>query len=231
VTRLSQPGSINKTVSRQESAHPADSDKKLSIIDSTPIRTSYLIGYLWERRIPLSVAQKYCVEVHYSFGEKVYCGIGFRCDSGGYEIRNKYHKYGTTPKSPTLIANGSKDLAVFEGHFDMQTLVTFLNCPDKELPDLLVLNGTGFFERQLPIMDSYRRKHLFLDNDPTGDRLTRLALDKKAGYLDHRPLYKGYKDLNFWACNIGKATIPCLRDLPAITFNKPGEPIRSLGTP
>jgi hypothetical protein len=69
VTRISQPGSVNKTVSRQEPAHTDEGGKKLSIIDSTPIRTSYLIGYLWERRIPLSVARRYCVEVHYSFGE------------------------------------------------------------------------------------------------------------------------------------------------------------------
>lgn len=208
--KLSGPSTTIRDVPPHHSIRHKNAGKVLTVLNTFPIRSYHLLRYLWERRIPIGVAQKYCVEAQYTFGPKAYYAVGFPCDAGGYELRNRYHKYSTSPKSPTLISRQSKDLAIFEGFFNMLTYITFSDLPDKDLPDLLVLNSAPFFESYTPLMDSYRQKHLFLDNDPTGDKYTKMALDKRCGYIDHRPLYKAYNDLNQWACSIGTATPPPL---------------------
>jgi hypothetical protein len=223
VIQLSGPGASLPPVSRP--ALPADTDemRKLVVTKTYAIHSEYLIRYLWERRIPTLVARKFCREAQYTFDHKTfYYAIAFPSDAGGYNLRNKNHKYSSSPKSPTYFCNGSKDIAVFEGFFDMMTLVSLLNRPDHELPDLLVLNGTGFFHAFMWLMDTYDTKHLFLDNDPTGDTLTQSALARKCGYVDHRPLYQGYRDLNLWACQVGTAfPVQRLETLPVAAGNGP----------
>ncbi len=219
VLRLSGPGASLPPVSQPVLPADTDETRMLEVIKTYAIRSEYLIRYLWERRIPILVARKFCSEAEYTFDhQKFYYAIAFPSDAGGYNLRNKYHKYSSSPKSPTYFCNGSKDIAVFEGFFNMMTFVSLLNRPEHELPDLLVLNGAGLFKDFIWLMDTYDTKHLFLDNDPTGDQLTCLTLEKKANYVDHRPLYKGYKDLNLWACRVGTA---CpgqrLETLPAAT--------------
>jgi Toprim-like len=205
-------------------ARPDEPEKTITILDTRPLTSFYLTRYLWERRIPLDVAQRYCREVQYTFGPKPYYAIGFPNDAGGYELRNRYHKYSSRPKGPTHLRHGSPHLAVFEGFFDMLTFVTFIALPEAQHPDLLVLNSTAFFESALPLMDPYRRKHLFLDNDPTGDKYSLIARDPHAGFIDHRALYKGYKDLNAWACHIGKPLIlPFQSAHPPAPKSKPPE--------
>jgi hypothetical protein len=87
----------------------------------------------------------------------------------------------------------------------MLTFVSFIDDSDAYPPDLLVLNADRFFPSSLSVMDTYRYKHLFLENERVNDRYTRAALARNSGYLDHRGLYKGYKGLNDWTCHIGKA--------------------------
>jgi len=187
-----------------------EAEQRIQILHTYPIRSFYLMRYLWERRIPMDVANQYCVEAQYTFGPKPYYAIGFRCDAGGYELRNKFHKYSTSPKGPTLISHNAKDVAIFEGFFDLLTFVSFITIPADNLPDLLVLNSVAFFDNAMSVMDTYRYKHLFLDNDATGSKFTETALKTKSGFRDHRSLYKGYNDLNQWVCHFGKAIIPPL---------------------
>lgn len=208
--KLSGPALSPRNVPQHNPTADVDAEQEIEILHTYPIRSFYLIRYLWERRISLDVARQYCVEAQYTFGPKPYYAIGFRSDAGGYELRNKYHKYSTRPKGPTHITTPSNDLAIFEGFFDLLTFVTFIDIPHTVLPDLLVLNSASFFEAAIPLMDTYRNKHLFLDNDRTSDKFTKMALAKKKGFIDHRSLYTGYNDLNQWACNVGKAFIPPL---------------------
>jgi hypothetical protein len=221
VIRLSGPVTIPQPVSHPASLPVSTEDRKLKIARTYPIRSEYLYRYLWERRIPIHVARKYCVEAQYTFDQKTfYYAIAFPSDAGGYNLRSKFHKYSSSPKSPTYICNGSKAIAVFEGFFNMMTLVSLLNCPDHELPDLLVLNGAGFFTAFKWLMDAYETKHLFLDNDPTGDTSTQAALSRNCGYIDHRRLYQGYQDLNLWACRVGTATTLPPLDPPFLIAGK-----------
>ncbi len=53
-------------------------------------------------------------------------------------------------------------------------------------------------------MQTYNRVHLFLDNDPAGDKWTAKAVSvNPQKFVDERPLYKGYKDVNDWHQHLG----------------------------
>jgi hypothetical protein len=101
--------------------------------------------------------------------------------------------------------------------FNLLTLATFLSSPDKALPDLLSLNSSALFDTALPIMDRYRNKYLFMDNDKTDDKIVAATLKKDPSYHDMRVLYKAYNDPNDWARYLGKKHIlPVIADPPLI---------------
>ncbi len=190
-------------------APPPDkqSEQPIQVLHTQPIRSFFLMHYLWECRIPIDVAQKYCVEVQYTLGPQPYYAIGFRADAGGYVLRDKYHHYRTQPQSPTLISHHGKDIAIFKEYFDMLTVLSFINILPTDLPDLLVLNSESFFESALLSITPYRYKHLFLGNNPISEKITKIALAEQAGYIDHRSIYTGYTDLNQVDRHVGRAII------------------------
>jgi len=196
------------TVPHKPSRSDTTAEPELGILDLHPIRSFYLLQFLWEHRISLVVAQQYCVEAHYTHQGRPYYAIGFRNDAGGYQLRSRTHRYHTSPQSNTFITHHSKDLILFNDFFDLLTFATFINISNNELPDFLVLQSIDLFKEALPVIDAYPRKHLFLQNNPTGDQLTRITRQRGNSYINHRSLYKGYTGLNQWVCNIGKAIIP-----------------------
>jgi len=58
----------------------------------------------------------------------------------------------------------------------------------------------------LPLMQSHKSVHLYLDCDTTGQKCIQkaLAIDKDK-FKDERGLYKSYKDLNDWIVHIGQS--------------------------
>jgi hypothetical protein len=181
VIRLSGPAASLPPVSQPALPASAEESRKLEVVKTYPLRSDYLIRYLLERRILIRVAQKLCVGSEYIFDQKQnYYAIALPTDAGGFNLRNKYHKYSSSPKGPTYCCNGSKDIVAFEGFFDMMTLVSLLNCSDHDLPDLLALNGVSFFDAFVWLMDGYETKRLFLDNDPTGHALTQPSPEQAA---------------------------------------------------
>ena len=222
--KFSGPGSLGPAVPHQRPSTEHDQEKKVEVVDSFPIQSHYLLQYLFERRISLDVARHYNQEVRYRFtgSDKEYYALGLKNDAGGYELRNKYHKYSADPKAPSTIINGSQDVALFEGNFNMLTLATFLRKPFDELPDFHVTNSSGNLEASLARLDHYRHKYIFFDNDSTGDKLTAKALAHDPNsYVDLRGMYKNHNDLNDWVRNIGKGIIPALGELPSIGRENP----------
>ena len=217
--QFNRPGSLQPSVQQHRPPATPSEEKKVQVTDVYPIQSFYLERYLFERRIALDVARKFNQEVRYRFtgSEKEYYALGLRNDAGGYELRNKYHKYSADPKAPSTIINGSKDVALFEGNFNMLTLATYLQKVDNELPDFHVTNSSGNLEASLAKVDHYRTKFLFFDNDATGNRLTNTALARDSSYIDVRSLYKNHNDLNDWAQHIGKTVaIPPLQEIQTI---------------
>ena len=87
-----------------------------TIIEVKDIQHPALLEYLKSRKVENQTT--YLKEIHYRVNDKNYFGIGFKNDSGGYEIRNKYSKICLGKKDISTIKNGEELLCIFEGFFD-----------------------------------------------------------------------------------------------------------------
>jgi len=183
-------------------------EAKIEIREVLPLQTVYLLRYLWERRVSIDVAQKYCVELHYFVHNRAYYAIGFRSDAGGYEIRNKFFKGSSFPKSITLIDNGSDEVVLFEGFFDFLTYLTLRENQGDKMTNYLVLNSTSLFKKAVKTLKLHRKIYSFLNNDQAGESCTIIGKKEIPGFEDQRHLFKSYNDLNEWVCLFGKAKLP-----------------------
>jgi len=179
-------------------------EHQLKILKEVELSSYALIRYLKQRKIPVEIATQYCWEVHYEVNGKNYYGIGFKNDSGGFEIRNPYFKASSSPKDITTIKSGSKEVAVFEGFTDFLSLRALHKNLTENSQDIVVLNSVSFFERARPFMEKHQAIQLYLDRDATGQNLTQRALSMSTKYIDKSSLYKNHKDLNDWLIHIGK---------------------------
>lgn len=182
--------------------HPQNSQKEqarnLTITSVSPIQSPALIHYLSERRISLQIAQRFCQQVSYQIGEKKHFGLGFRNDSGGYELRNHFSKLSTSPKDFTSADNGKQAVNVFEGFFDLMSFAQIQGLGIHEKESYLVLNSLSMFAKARALLETHGHIHLYMDNDPAGRRLTEQALQLDERYDDRSSLYAGHKDLNQW---------------------------------
>lgn len=185
-----------KVASSKEIAAP-----KLTVLGDFILSSPHLINYLAKRKIPYSIADKYCREVRYQMNDKVYYGIGFKTDSGSFEIRNPFLKSASSPKSITSIKNGCDEVAVFEGFFDFLSYKVLEENKSLSKSDYIVLNSLSFFEKSRIVLENYNQVKMYLDNDKAGQSCSRLALSLSNKYKDESSLYKNYKDLNDWLVN------------------------------
>lgn len=63
---------------------------KILILDDRRLAATPLLQYLQKRSIPVEIAEQFCREVDFLLYEKKYTAIGFKNDSGGYELRNDF---------------------------------------------------------------------------------------------------------------------------------------------
>lgn len=185
-----------KTISTKEIAAP-----KLIVLGDFLLSSPHLINYLAKRKIPYSIADKYCREVRYQMNEKVYYGIGFKTDSGSFEIRNPFLKSASSPKSISTFKNGCNEVSLFEGFFDFLSYKVLEEKNSLPNSDYIVLNSLSFFEKSKAVLENYSQVKLYLDNDKAGQNCSRLALSLSNKYKDESSLYKNYKDLNDWLMN------------------------------
>jgi len=175
--KFSGPGDLTPNLAQARPQLEKDPSKKIEVDDVRQIENRNLIRYLDERRIALHVARQYNREIHYHFtgSKQQYYALGLANDKGGWELRNKYHKFTADPKGPSTIKNGSQDVALFEGNFNMLTLATVLGT---SLPDFHTTNSAEDIKTTLDRVAQYRHKYLFFDNDAQGDKLTAAALHR-----------------------------------------------------
>jgi DNA primase len=57
-------------------------ENKLTVLGDFILSSTHLINYLAKRKIPYSIADKYCKEVRYKMNDKMYYGIGFILRNG-----------------------------------------------------------------------------------------------------------------------------------------------------
>lgn len=177
---------------------------KTVVTGENPLTSGSLTHYLAMRKIPFAVAEKFCRQIYYKQYGKQFYGIGFRNDSGGYEIRNALYKTSSSPKDITTIKNGGDIICVLEGFFDFLSFLVLY--PDQALShDFVILNSLSFFEKARAVMESYQAINLYLDNDNAGRETTLYARSIDKRYNDLSIVYESHKDLNDLLC--GK-TIP-----------------------
>jgi hypothetical protein len=172
-----------------------DNDAVIAIVQVQSISHPALSGYLRSRGIPLALGNVYCKEIRYSFKGKEFFSLGLQNHLGGWELRNKYFKGSSSPKSYTHLKNGSCRLLVTEGMFDLLTLAVL----EKELmntSDVIILNSLSFLTKIQTYIPEYDQVLLYLDNDPAGDSATRELLTRFENVTDKRNSYKNFKDVN-----------------------------------
>jgi hypothetical protein len=189
----------NTTPNSDAGEKEKDGGGKIIIVATRPLADPRLLDYLESRCIPLEIAARYCKEVDFAINEKQQTAIGFANDAGGFELRNKYFKGGSSPKSPTTLDSGSNRITVFEGFFDFLSyqVDTQGNPPAKT--SFLILNSLAFFNKSKVAMEKYEQVNLYLDRNEAGIECTSRALEwDKTKYIDRSHLYWNGQDLNEW---------------------------------
>lgn len=178
---------------------------KIIIVRESNLSSIPLLHYLEQRKISLQVAEQFCREVNFQLHGKNYYGIGFKNDSGGFEIRNPYFKGSSAPKNITTIKNNADNVLVFEGFMDFLSFIGITPDEDRNKYDFVILNSISLFEKARLFMEEHHAIHLYLDRDTTGQNCSRYALSLSNKYQDESALYKGYKDINDWVMHQGKS--------------------------
>ena len=170
--------------------------KGYEIIDVKEIQHPALIHYLKSRNV--EDQKKWVEEIHYRMNDKNYFGIGFKNDSGGYEIRNAYSKICLDKKDITSIKNDSKDVRIFEGFFDFLSFKKVENYLEKETSDYIILNSVSMIHKIKNEIGNYKNIELYFDNDEAGTRAVEIIKNDLKNAEDCRILYSSFKDLNDW---------------------------------
>ena len=127
--------------------------KNYQITEVKEIQHAALLEYLKNRKVESQT--EFLKEIHYQMNDKNYFGIGFKNDSGGYEIRNAYSKICLGKKDISSIKNDSKSLRIFEGFFDFISFKNVENYLEKEPSDYMILNSVSMLNKIKNNLDNY----------------------------------------------------------------------------
>ena len=169
-------------------------ENKYEILSISEVKHNALVQYLKERRIENNI--HLLKEIHYKISDKKYFGIGFKNDTDGYEIRNKYSKICIGRKDITTIKNNSSCLRIFEGFMDYLSFKQMEKTLKKALSDYVILNSVTMIFKIEKIIENYEKIELYFDNDEAGNRATNEVKQLNPYVEDNRILYQNYKDLN-----------------------------------
>ena len=168
---------------------------KIEVLEVKPIQHPGLIQYIGSRKISRSIAAHYCKEIWYRLNGKQYFALGLQNQLGGWELRNKYFKVSSSPKTFTYLKTHADRLILLEGMFDLLSLAELF--PDKlKNSDILVLNSLAFLQQITPHFKNYNEVDLYLDNDLPGNKNRKKLLQDYKNTKDRSELFRGYKDLN-----------------------------------
>lgn len=163
-----------------------------------PITNKALTDYLSERKINIDITKQHCSEIHYEVGSKEYYAIGFKNNSGGYVLRNKYFKGCTSSDitTHTSIDVGNKESClVFESFTDYLSFLTLKNW-DHPKQDTVILNSVHNLSKAMDFIKSHKQVYTYLDNDEAGKKATLSIQQSHPNVSDQSVKYINHKDLN-----------------------------------
>lgn len=189
----------NNESTKTEMRKDEQEQTKMKIHKITDLENPVLKEYFQKRAISISNAEKYCKEIIVEAGQKTYTMIGFKNNSGGFELRSIGNIKSTiAPKDVSFFQNDKPALAVVEGLFDFLSLLEKQQDILPELTNFLVLNSLTFFEKSMSLMHEHDRVYLLLDNDAAGRSRTASALQQSQKFSDLSHKYANTKDINEW---------------------------------
>jgi len=160
-----------------------------------PLKSTALCEYLAGRGINMDAARRQCSEVHYSIGDKIYYAIGFKNNSGGFELRNRYFKGTVSPKDITSFTIPTDECMIFEGFMDYLSYLTFKKQFRPQI-DTVVLNSAAHIDRAMNFLNGHYRVFAYLDNDTTGKRILSEITARHGNVTDLSMYFEPCKDLN-----------------------------------
>lgn len=189
----------DKPAAKSGLAQPEKAESKMQVLAIKDLQNPELKSYFQKRAISILNAEKYCKEVLVQSRQQKFSMIGFRNNSGGFEVRSIGNIKSTiAPKDISFFQLEKPALAVVEGLFDFLSLLEKQQELLPELTNFLVLNSLSFFERSLPLMKEHERVYLLLDNDVSGKNYTASAMKQSQKFKDLSYKYVHHKDLNEW---------------------------------
>ena len=174
--------------------------KGIEIVSVNELHSDNLLAYLEKRCIPLSLARLYLKQIEFRFPHgkrpgRIYSAIGFKNDSGGYELRSSFFKVSNSPKMITTIHGDESRYYVFEGFMDFLSALVYFK-KEKLKFTTIVLNSLGFITTLIPILKEAETNLLFIDYGKAADE--KIAILRKEGVPleDCRYHFAGYGDFN-----------------------------------
>lgn len=169
----------------------------LRILFDAPLRHPALVGYISSRGIAPTVTSVYCREVRYEINGRFFFAIGFQNDAGGWELRSKHFKGGSSPKHITTIDNHADTCIAFEGFMDFLSYLS-LKQAERLCIDAVVLNSVVNLPKAIPFLERHPTIHAFFDNDEAGRGAT-AELERSCSnstVVDQAYHYREHNDLN-----------------------------------
>lgn len=172
----------------------------IEVLSDFMISSPALIKYVESRGIPVALAEKYLREVRYRNKGRIYYALGFKNDSGGYELRSQGFK-GKTGNGITTITGKPGAVNLFEGFFDFLSACQYYGY-HTPIHTTIVLNSTVNVSVTLRMLEKGNVIRCFFDNDDTGRKC--LSKLKNAGFevVDmSKQIYPKHNDFNEFLIN------------------------------
>lgn len=184
---------------------PKEKESGFAFCDIVPLQNRALYAYLGARRINTTIAKQFLKEAHYSVQQRedgrYLFALAYPNDKGGYELRNKLFKGGTSPKAITThMSIPGAPVVVFEGFFDM---LSFATLSGGVKHNYIVLNSIVNVPAAIEFLSGHGEKiYLCLDNDDAGKIATKAMLDALPTAVDHRAGFAPHEDVNEYLCKL-----------------------------
>ncbi|MFD0834869.1 toprim domain-containing protein [Mariniflexile aquimaris] len=172
-----------------------DNEIQIDITKIQELTHPALIQYLSSRGISIAIAKAYCKEVWYGYKNAHFFAIGLQNHKNGWELRNKFYKNSSSPKSYTSLKNNHKQLIILEGMFDLLSLAT-IDEDTMNISDIIILNSIAFIKQIEKHISKYELVQLYLDNDNAGKKAAQYLISTYNHVIDKSSFYKNHKDLN-----------------------------------
>jgi hypothetical protein len=209
LARLSDDFSLHQ---HQPELYRHANESRIDVVSERLLTAQPLLDYLASRGISTALAKAWCREVDYIIKGRQYFAIGFKNNSGGYELRSANYRLSNSPKDLTIIASpNAKTVTVFEGFIDFLSYLSLPGSRAIQPSSYVVLNSLSFFKKARSFLEQHQSIKLYLDQDNSGIKCTQYALSISKKYHDESGLYKGHKDLNEYLAQLKQLPKPQLK--------------------